>query len=520
MSPPTRVFDPDVAVVQAAAARYPEEPPFHPHEAYPEYAFGALASERNEVYASFREGLRRLGLDSARYGTREWNPLGELIRPGDDVVVKPNLVQHVSHGEQAYDCIVVHASVLRAVIDYALIALGDSGRVTIADAPLWDAEFDRIVARTRLDEVLRFLAQRGRPVGLLDLRRLRVVQKHGLVVRRELDSEMTRRSRIVDLGDASELAGPFERSSGRLHGTDYDRLETVRHHRDRRHEYCLSQVVLDADVVLNVAKLKTHRKAGVTLSMKNLVGMNVDKNFLPHYRIGTPAEGGDELPDLAGAHRRLIHRVLRASIDGLLMRNERVAVPILLPLFGAFGRATRALERHRPESRVASTHPGYNQLVIDSVYRLLLGSKVRAGSWEGNDTIWRTIVDLNKCLFYVDREGRIAEEPVRRCFSVVDGIVGGELEGPVNASPRSSGALVLGWSPYHVDRACVQLMGFDETLLPFLGGARRARRLPLVRDEATRLHSNRAEWCGAAIAPGDSLRFRPHPNWPSLAARS
>ena len=56
-----------------------------------------------------------------------------------------------------------------------------------------------------------------------------------------------------------------------------------------------------AEVLISLPKLKTHKKVGVTLSLKNLVGINGDKNYLPHFCIGTPDEGGDEFPDSKAA---------------------------------------------------------------------------------------------------------------------------------------------------------------------------------------------------------------------------
>ena len=32
--------------------------------------------------------------------------------------------------------------------------------------------------------------------------------------------------------------------------------------------------------------------------------------------------------------------------------------------------------------------------------------KILDGSWQGNRTLWRTILDLNRILFFVDREER------------------------------------------------------------------------------------------------------------------
>ena len=52
-----------------------------------------------------------------------------------------------------------------------------------------------------------------------------------------------------------------------------------------------------ADVVISLPKMKTHKKTGVTLSIKNFVGITADKNYLPHHTWGSPKHGGDDYPD-------------------------------------------------------------------------------------------------------------------------------------------------------------------------------------------------------------------------------
>ena len=72
-------------------AVYPS-PPFSPGERYPEYPFQSIAATPNHVYALVRDCLRRLGLDPEHFGSKSWNPLGGIVRPGDNVVIKPNWV--------------------------------------------------------------------------------------------------------------------------------------------------------------------------------------------------------------------------------------------------------------------------------------------------------------------------------------------------------------------------------------------------------------------------------------------
>lgn len=507
---------PQVAVVRSPVARYPAMPPFHPDTAFPEYPFPTcLSPQPNHAYTAVRDALRLLGLDAEHLGTPHWNPLGGIIHPGDRVVVKPNYVIHAHFSDGPYDCVVTHSSVLRAVIDYALKATGPQGTVTVADAPLKDADFEVIVRRCHLDEVLAFYRHHGYDVGLLDMRLLRVVQRHGAVRSRQYNPEQLAASRVVNLGEASALHD-IEPLMARVAGADYERRTTCLHHTGGRHEYCISQHILDADVVLSVGKLKTHKKTGVTLSMKNLVGINVDKNFLPHYRIGMPCQGGDEYPDRPGWTQKARQWLIRAGIDVCLARAERLAVPLLQQLLPLLPRASS--DRHYASHYSSSTHPGYNQMLIERFYSFLLGSNIRDGNWSGNDTAWRMVVDLNTILLYCDRRGRLRRSPARRYFSLLDGIVGGDGEGPMNPTPVHSGVILAGHNPLSVDWCATQLMGFDPERLPVITGARK-RAWPLGPDDPPGLVTEDAQW-SPGVTPATSLRFRPHSCWQNIQAWS
>lgn len=98
----------------------------------------------------------------------------------------------------------------------------------------------------------------------------------------------------------------------------FDHRLMRRHHAEARHEYLLANSVLDADLVINVPKLKTHIKAGVTAALKNLIGINGHKEYLPHHTNGCPASGGDQYP-----HRSYVKPV-RNWVDD---RYWRLAVP-------------------------------------------------------------------------------------------------------------------------------------------------------------------------------------------------
>ena len=79
-------------------AQYPDRPPFHPPQAYPEYPFAPGELDRsNTVYDAVRGIFQLLQLDLANLDQDQWNPLGELIQPGDQVQVRVLRVDSVNH---------------------------------------------------------------------------------------------------------------------------------------------------------------------------------------------------------------------------------------------------------------------------------------------------------------------------------------------------------------------------------------------------------------------------------------
>ncbi len=100
---------------------------------------------------------------------------------------------------------------------------------------------------------------------------------------------------VVDLKSDSDLC-PIIGDCDKFRNGYYSRREMRRHHNPERNEYCIANTVLDADVVLNLPKLKTHSKAGMTGALKNAIGINGLKDWLPHHRAGPAEAGGDDYP--------------------------------------------------------------------------------------------------------------------------------------------------------------------------------------------------------------------------------
>jgi uncharacterized protein (DUF362 family) len=430
-------------------------PPFAPGSAYPEIAAlwgGTCATgPANPVFAGVRAALWALELDAEHFGSADWNPLGELVPRGGSVVLKPNFIRHWNPDAQAgVDCVITHGALVRAAADYAWIAVGREGSVTVAEAPQMDCRFDRIREIAGLDALADAFASIGRVLRVIDLRREEVRFEDGVVVSRRKLSGDPAGYRVCELGEQSFFEG-----SGldplRMRGADYDPGPTSEHHRDGRNDYLLSETVLSADLVVNLPKIKTHKKTGVTLSQKNLVGINGDKNWLPHHCVGSAHAGGDEFPD-------------RRFVDRLRSRATEWARPWLGRERGVWlFRLARRLER-------AARGDDF----------------VRAGNWYGNRTTWRMCLDLNRAFLYSDAKGLHldAARPVRRALHLLDGVVAGEGSGPLAPRPHPLGAVVASTDPVAADLVAVRLMGFDEEQLPILREAMHELECPVtdVRD--------------------------------------
>lgn len=480
--------EPWVTAASTPESDYPAVAPFHPSCVYPEMEGQPAGGEPNAVYAMVRECLALAGLDQARYGTPLWNPLGDWIRPGQTVLLKPNLVKESHPRDPAgWRYTITHGSVIRAVADYVWKALEGRGRVIVADAPQTDSSFQTIFRLLGLGPIGDFYRSRGLDFAVIDLRRQEWVNRGGVIVERTMLAGDPRGYQAFDLGEASEFVG--HSGAGHYYGADYDSAELNRHHSGGRHEYLVAASAIEADVIISLPKLKTHKKAGVTVSLKNLVGINGDKNWLPHHTEANGNSPGDERPEATGASRW--ERWCAARLG-----RGTVAAPRLA---GGLHRLARSAGRH------------------------LFGDTeevIRSGNWWGNDTIWRTCLDLNKILAYGNADGTL-RPPVAASrkphLVVVDGILAGQGRGPMNPDPFPAGLIVFGDNPPAVDAACARLMGYDPDRIPIIRQAFCCRSLPLAEGSwrTVRMLSNRRAWNGPLgdLEAGQMLHFQPHFGW-------
>lgn len=441
------INDNRVGIIEGESS-YPSiatNPAFHPSMQYPEYPFQEISAEKNSVYDAVRQLFYELGLDKERFGSPAWNPLGSLIQPGNNVVLKPNFVRHHHRLGKPVECVITHGSVIRAVMDYVWIALQGKGEIIVADAPQGDANFQKLITVNGIDKVFEYYSPKATPELMIELRDLRkewTVYRHGGVIweRVKLQGDPDGYS-TVPLDQDSEY---IHAKNKNYYGADYDRDKTRQFHNDKQNRYNIAQTILNADVFISIPKLKVHRKVGVTLNIKNLIGINGEKNYLPHFTVGSPDKGGDEF-----SNDTFNNKIDRKLKDYLLWKHHS---------WGKY------------------VYVGWHAIDKFILRKFQSDQIFVKGDWWGNDTTWRSAVDLTKVVLYADRNGIMQNTPQRRYFSIIDGIIGGEGEGPLTPDPVHSGLIIGGSNPLLVDIAASTAIGIDwKKIQMFVNGSQLAK---------------------------------------------
>lgn len=440
----------DVAFYKLNVVEYPQFP-YHPAEEYPEmkelpYRFEV--QPLNEVYKAVRDVFIRLGFDEEHYNTAEWNPLGRFIKEGSKVFIKPNQVFHEHEdGVRGIWSMITHASILRPIIDYILIATGGNVDITIGEAPMQGTDFCKAVTKSGLLGLMDFYKQRNLEINLIDMRMVIAHRTpNGIVKGRIRNLDRTENDYVtVNLGNRSELSEILNYSF-LLDITDYKKGAVSRHHRREQsrgdiNEYVIPRELLEADFVINVPKLKTHRKAGMTCACKNLVGVVGDKTCIAHHRRGMYGGGADEFS-------RKDYKAYAQSRVWESLKKHRMGIYFADILINFFRRYI-----WKGNSKITSSGENSNLTLTE-------------GNWYGNDTIWRCVKDLNKIVFYADSVGVMKKLRQRNYLCIVDAVWAGEGEGPMQHSCKEFGLIFAGCNPIYIDFVAAHFMKFKYEKIP------------------------------------------------------
>jgi uncharacterized protein (DUF362 family) len=414
-----------------------------------------------------------------------------MDKPEAHVVLKPNWVQE-SHEYQAelWLPVITHPAILEATIKALSKIASSSVKISICDAPHTYANFKNILGRgnleKRIDDCRKELSNIH--VEIIDLRREVWIRREEVVVDRRKNTDDPRSYVALNLGRDSLFYG-FH-GEGHYYGADYDAVVVNEHHQGETQEYLIAGTPMKCDLFINLPKLKTHKKTGITCSLKNLVGINGDKNWLPHHTEGVPRNGGDEFPE----------KTLKNTLEGHVKKIGKQVMQEVPVIGNWIFRKAR------------------------SVGKAALGSSesvVRNGNWIGNNTCWRMALDLNRALLYGNPDGTWRDhQEIKPYFTIVDGIVAGQGNGPICPDAADARALIAGENPAVVDAVCAQLMGFDPEDIPIVKNAFSAHRWPIgqgkIADIVVQDRSNGQDVAISDLPPLIDGGFIPHFGWTNL----
>ena len=348
------------------------------------------------------------------------------------ILIKPNWVRHSKIKEDEW-CLRTHDNFLLATLEYMLRL--KPKEVMIGDAPIQGCHWSKMVTSELKNAIEKLSKKYDIPVEIKDFRRVHFD--------RELNNAIEQKEPledyvIFDVGKKSYLEPITEKGKNNFRVTVYNPDRFKESHRPGVHKYCISKELFDADVVISLPKVKTHQKAGITAALKNIVGLNGDKDFLPHHRVGGTDFGGDCYP--GGSKLRYWSEL---SLDNANRNKGKWLYSIWIK-------------------------------VTSLLWRLSLPKKVHslAAGWYGNDTTWRMVMDLNQIIYFGNKNGKLSDKRQRLFFSLCDGIIGGQGDGPLKPEQLPLGVLSFTNTSSWNDLVLSQIMGMESEKIPLLVSAK------------------------------------------------
>ena len=383
------------------------------------------SDETSEIFNAIRQNAENLGWADEKRGC-----FGKVIEEGVKVLIKPNFVLHKNQGTDGILPLVTNISIINAVVLEALKA--NPAQIIVGDAPIQRCDFDELLRANGLDEWSEKMQKRdARFKGIFDFRRTTSVVSGG--VRVATENKVPEENYVLfNLGEDSFLE-PITDDKNSFRVTQYDPRLMAKTHSPGNHQYLVAKQIIEADVVINLPKLKTHKKAGITNALKNLVGINGNKEYLPHHRIGGTDEGGDCYPGTD-----LVKRTWEYVADKQNMTSSPAKGKVLATVNEQLARMMR-----------------------------LKGDEIGVeGAWRGNETVARMCLDLNRILLYGKIDATFGDSVQRRVLHIVDAVIAGQGDGPLRPDSLELGMILAGENASAMDWVCAYLLGYDAEKIP------------------------------------------------------
>jgi uncharacterized protein (DUF362 family) len=348
------------------------------------------------------------------------------------ILLKPNWVKQ-NYKPLDNICLYTNDQFLLAVLE--LVLSKKPASVLIGDAPIQGCHWDKVVTKELINQIEQLSRKYEISVTIKDFRRVVFdTAANNIDVERNAMSEYV----IFDVGRKSYLEPITSEEKNLFRVSQYDPDKFIHTHKPGMHKYCITKELFNADIVISLPKIKTHQKSGITGALKNIVGLNGDKDFLPHHRIGGTGMGGDSYP---GNNR--VRYWSELALDNANRKKGKRIYWFWLRLSSLLWKISLPTQNHQSSA-----------------------------AWFGNDTTWRMVMDLNMIVNYGKADGTLADQPQRFLYSFCDGIVGGQGDGPLRPDPLNLGIVAFSDDSATTDICMATLMGLKMEKLPLLKAAK------------------------------------------------
>lgn len=386
---------------------------------------------------------------------------------GKSVLLKPNWVKQ-NFREFDTICLCTHDNFILAVLE--LVLKREPASVLIGDAPIQGCYWDRLITKEFIHKVEALSVKYAVPVSIKDFRRVTFD-----TVANKLEGERNPMSDYVifDVGKKSYLEPISVADKKIFRVTQYNPDKFTETHKPGMHKYCITKELFTTDVVISLPKIKTHQKTGITCALKNIVGLNGDKDYLPHHRIGGTKMGGDSYPG-----KSLMRYWAELAMDNANRNMGNVLYRVWFKISTTLWALSFPEKEHQWHA-----------------------------AWFGNDTTWRMVMDLNMVINFGKKDGTLADSPQRFLYSFCDGIVGGQGDGPLSPDPLKLGVVCFTDDATTTDICMATMMGMEVHKLPLLMAAK-----SLMPNRKVSIKLN-----GKAVKQNDLLPYAvkaiPSPGW-------
>ncbi len=399
----------EVLKIQKEWGTYPESPVIVSWDkffkSYPSFKnISGFEREQSDVYSLVEKALMLSNPQNPE------NPFTNLISPGDTVVIKPNWST-----QAIFPIPVTHTSTIYPIAEYAIKA--GAKTVRFVEGPMsiypnqkyfWGYNFINVY------NMVDYLSQKY-PQVKIEFQDAN--DDHFFWVDVDKESEFYGKYDITDLDHDGHRG--FENNP-------FFNVADANNYNPKKYKiaiYAIARSYLDSDVVINVPKLKTHNYIGITIALKNLMGLNLrtTSHFLS--------------PEALEFYQH------QENYKNFRESNSR-DVPHHF--------SHKAQKKYNPTNRMYF-----------------------------NDVLWRSLADLNKIILYADKKGRMTNIKQRNYFNVVDGIYGSEKNGPTCTDLTKPHVIVAGVDQVKVDAVCCRIMDWDPKMVPLVKNVDRITKLPV-----------------------------------------